>query len=391
MSINERKQNEEQLIIEKKSNKKVIYILSAFLCIIVLIVFLIFINNPVNRAIKYYKEDSLESYEDIKDKMNESDFIELGSYLQDEVTAIYNAYLEESCSYKETVDKMGNILFYCDKKYIENYTGIINDINRLEDSRNAFISAIEFELNGVYEKAYDNYLKVIVEDKNYEVAQDKLDSIILFVVEELTDKAEVDVINNDFASAITCVEKAIKYLNENDEKKLELQQIRDMYIIQKEEYDKKIAEEERQKKLLTSGKVLSSSDFTANYKSAVFSKSIKPDNTSGAYIYYKSDDDKIYLDIRFTIKNISNFEKELETLVSNLKVTYDDKYTYTRYSLFYSQGDDIDSVYSWDTLEPLEEATFHIAIEMPEEIALSDSSLYVEFTFLGQQQILEYR
>ena len=91
------------------------------------------------------------------------------------------------------------------------------------------------------------------------------------------------------------------------------------------------------------------------FEGASLTREINPNNTSGFHKYYKpNDDSEIYLDIKFRIQNTASTSKNLDEIISNLTVTYNYNYEYTSYSLLYSDSDDIDIVYSWDTLSPLE-------------------------------------
>ena len=121
-------------------------------------------------------------------------------------------------------------------------------------------------------------------------------------------------------------------------------------------------------------------------------RDVKPNNTNGAYFYYSpNDDSEIYLDLKFRVKNTGSVSKSLDSIVSSLKATYNYNYEYTSYNLFYSDSDDIDMVYSWDSIEPLDSTTLHIAIPLPMDVKNDRKSLVVEFTFASEKQILEYK
>lgn len=168
---------------------------------------------------------------------------------------------------------------------------------------------------------------------------------------------------------------------------------REFYIVEKEEKtEEKIEIDESSKEeTLFEGKEIDNLNFTSTFKGANFTKAIKPDNTNGAYIYYSCKDDEIYLDLTFEIKNIANYSKKMENLVADVILTYDNKYIYSGCSLFYSQEDDISEVYSWDKLDPLEKATFHIAVKLPEEVANTNLPIVLKFSFMGEKQVLEFR
>lgn len=385
--------NDEELVRvdERKKEKNIFqnkFILIALggiiLCVIVAVLFIG--NNPVNRAKKLFAESKLEEYKEIKGEMSEEELLKFGDYLEGVVEDIKEKFVSGEYSYSEATEKLYEVSAYCGSKYVENYTETTTLISMLNKSRNSFTTASELEAKGKYIAACKAYKGVIEDDSNYTTAQEKLVNLMDKVVEESISEAEKLADSENYEGALNKVKEALDLVNNDD-----LNALKEGYQILFEKQKKAEAEAKRQAMLLNTGKEISNSYFIAKYKGANFSKSVKPDNISGAYLYYSCDDDKIYLDLKFSVKNTYNYSKEIEPIVSSFKITYGLNYTYTNYSLFYSQGDDVSTVFSWDTLEPLESATLHLAAQLPEEVTETDLPITIEFTFLGEQQILEFR
>lgn len=148
---------------------------------------------------------------------------------------------------------------------------------------------------------------------------------------------------------------------------------------------------EEKKKIITIGSTISNSNWSLKLLNVNLSASIYPNNTSGYYTYYSSDDSNVYLDFIFTAKNVSTDSLHLENIISNVKVIYDGKYNYNQYDAFYSYGDRIDKVYSWDSIGALCSTTYHVAILLPREVKSNNKSLKVYLSFNGEEKIYNYR
>lgn len=159
----------------------------------------------------------------------------------------------------------------------------------------------------------------------------------------------------------------------------------------RDEYKKLEKEEEERKKRLESGDSFSTSKWEVTYLTTNIAAKILPDNPSGYYSYYYADDDETFLDIIFHVKNINTDILSIENLAGDCEVKYDGNTFTKNYSLFTSNGSDIDKVYSWDGLDALNSTTLHIAIHMPRELQTNSKSVVVKLTIAGKEKIINVR
>lgn len=353
-------------------------------------------NTPLNRAISAYKNDQFDSYKAVKSDMNENDRLEFGKYLGRQLDEILNDYLDGKIDYDSANEIITKINKYGDTIAIDNYNDVVNQIKNLNASKQAYEDAQEFEASGDSLKAYEKYSKVISSDPNYNDAQKKMVSLLEDVIDLLKSSASGAARHEAYEQAIEDIKEAQKY-SPNDS---ELENLLKQYTDKQTEKERKEQEElerkereEREKLLLYDHKTIyGSNGIQGVFEGASLTREINPNNTSGFHMYYEpNDDSEIYLDIKFRIQNTASTSKNLDEIISNLTVTYNYNYEYTSYSLFYSDSDDIDIVYSWDALSPLDSTTLHIAVPLPEEVKSNRKSLVAEFTFAGEKQILEYK
>ena len=352
-------------------------------------------NTPLNRAISAYKNDRYENYKEVKSDMNENDRLEFGKYLGQQLDEILNDYLNGKIDYDSANKIIIKVKKYGDTIAIDNYNDVVNKIKNLNTSQQAYRAAQEFESSGDSLKAYENYSKVISSDTNYDDAQKKMASLLKDVVDLLKSSASSAASHEAYEQAIEDIKEAQEY-SPNDS---ELENLLKQYTDKQTEKERKEQEElerkereEREKLLLYNNKTISGNGIEATFEGATLTRDVKPNNTNGAYFYYSpNDDSEIYLDLKFRVKNTGSVSKSLDSIVSSLKATYNYNYEYTSYNLFYSDSDDIDMVYSWDSIEPLDSTTLHIAIPLPMDVKNDRKSLVVEFTFASEKQILEYK
>ena len=262
-------------------------------------------------------------------------------------------------------------------------------IKKLDSSRKAFDKGETFEKENDYESAINEYEKVIQEDKeNYNVASKKIEEIRPKIINEYKENAADAEKKKNYKDALSEIDKAL--ILAPDDKDIE--KLRDLYQKELDEYNEKRKEEELKKMLLTEGKTITGKNIEAKFLGAKLTNSVTPDNTSGTYFYYSpQDSSQMYLDIRFRIKNISDSEIDLDSIVQGLKATYDNKYTYDTFSEFYSDSNRIENVYMWSSIDPLQETTFHVALILPKEVKNSDATISVNFELDGEKQILNFR
>lgn len=261
-----------------------------------------------------------------------------------------------------------------------------NDIDGLNISLTSFSKGEEHEKSGDIFNAIKAYNDVVKEDANFDLAQSKIDSLKAEYIVTVVKDAEK-------------LESSSKYKDANDILNQALRIIEDESILEakvktnetKIAESKKKEEAARKEKLkLHSGKMVSSNGFDVTYKKAEFTAEIKPDNRSGSYIYYEAENHEIFFDLIFTVKNNSNHSLTTDDIFTNIDVTYDNSYSYSTYSTFYSIGDNISNA-NWGSIDPLVSVTYHLAIKLPREVSSNSKPLSVTFDTLGEKQYLNFR
>ncbi|WP_310605198.1 zinc ribbon domain-containing protein [Anaerosporobacter sp.] len=376
----------------KKRLKKLQLIIIVFVIVVVLggiATFVILnVNNNVKNARNCYKSENLDGFIKIKAQMSTEEKIEFAEYLEKQVELIFNDYFNNTITYVEVTEKMNHLIQYSQSSLVSNYETTLNKIEILNDSHISYDNAINNENNGNYEQAIALYAKVNVNDSNYSNANEKIEALKLKLVETYRTEAEENAQKEEYENALAQINKALEYDSTNQE----LLSSKEDYTKKKEAQDKLKEENARKKALLHKGKTIETIAIKATFETANITDKIVPNNTNGYYLYYSPlDDSKVYLDIVFRVKNISSHTIYLENLVASVKALYDNQYTYTSYNCFYSDSSHINTVYSWDALDALEETTFHLAITLPKEVGETLVPLEVEFYLDAEKQILTYR
>ena len=369
-------------------NKKIVGILiAAALVLIVAIITFVMSNNGLSKAKKYYENGNISEFQTLKPKLKSDEIKEFSKYLETEAEKIKQDYISKTISFEDAVAKLETLIEYSDVNHITNYNEILTEIETLNASSEAYRSAQEAYEQGNYIQAYSNYAKVIKEDDSYEDAQNKMKEMQTHIIDEYINNAEQYANDENYSKALSEISLALKYSEENEK----LITLKKQYEGLKEKQDKEKEEEEKRNALLTEGKVITGTSIEATFKAASLTMRLNPDSASGFYSYYSAKEGEVWFDLRFRIKNIGTIDKSLDGIVSDVKVIYNNDYTYDRYTAFVSTGKDIDQIYSWDSLEPLRETTYHLIVPLPVEVKDSNFPLEIEFILDGEKQYLQYR
>lgn len=270
-----KKKKIEHINIFKKINTK-LYVIGGILLIVVIAFFCIF-NNKYNRFVRNYNAGKTDVIKESYNKYDDKDVDKIYKYLSEQVHSIRDNYFNDKISYDDAKDQLKKISESCKSgKTLPDYASCKADIEKLYNSRNAFDKAEELYNNGEYERAYDSYKKVdSIDNNSYANAQNKLEELKPILAEQYYNSAKEKYDGKAYTTALTDINKAISY--NSDEKYSELKQ-----MCQQEESDAKAAkaEEDRQKKLLTSGKVITTSRFNIEYVGADFASKVLPEKTS---------------------------------------------------------------------------------------------------------------
>jgi len=383
----------------KNTSKKRIIIIGFVLITILLIVKLLVYNDPENKYLSLVKEgqtaEATELYNS-KIKGDQNRVNEIKEKCVEEIQEIEAAYLSGKTDYKTTLaqlSKYSGILSDATE-----FTEIEKDIYSIQNSRTAYSKAVEYEKSSDIPNAMIQYSKVIEKDSDFTNALKKLTelkdiyrSVIIEEVENLTQ-------NNKFVEAIAKIDNALLILDADTElgakKKTLLAKQEEVNIANKAAAEAlKVATEaaEKERIRLYADKQITKSGLEIIYKTAKLTTKITEDNTSGAYIYYYCENDEIYFDIMFKVKNISNYSVNIDSIFDNINVTYNTTYKYNKFECFYSTADDVSIIYGMTNIEPLKTVTYHLTVKLPREVADSSSPISISFNTFGEKQFLQFR
>ncbi len=350
------------------------------------------LNSKCKRYVKNRKIllDELEQINKRKaetaiEKINKLNDVEINQSIESNIKSARDYYNELTDKQKKMVEN------YKTLETVENSYGefmvnfvikSIDDIGTVSiESKTAISTARK-----IYDKLSDDSKKKI---KNYNLLVDAETKYSDIVVEKciaaINSIGEVTLENNKM---IVEAENLYSKLDAENKKRVTNS---DTLKKSKEKYDTlKKAEEERQK-LLSNGDVVSSSQWQVEFIGTNLSAKILPNSASGYFLYYQCNDDEVYLDIIFKLKNIDTDILNMENAVTDVTVTYNNKYKYTNYSMFSSEGNKINSVYSYNGLNALDSTTFHVAVTLPREAQSNNAPIKVEITIAGQKKIINVR
>jgi tetratricopeptide (TPR) repeat protein len=392
-TLDSTKSDEKVSLVNKLSEKKKFIGITAGVVIIIVLIFVMVgntVNNRLYKAKKYYENNDIESFSKIKGELRTEEVTSMTEILSSDIDDIKNQYIDEEITYEDAIEALEDILQYSDTAHLTSYVETEDYINTLKSSRDAFDKAKEDEGAGKYQSAYDNYSKVIEDDSNYPEAQSKKEEMQFLLYQEYVADAKEYASKEDYSNAVSMLNKAKKY----DEDNSEIDSLLTEYKQKQEEIDKKAEQEAREKALMEPGKVITTDHMTASFVEADLTDHIYPDSRSGIYTYYSvKETGTTWMDIKFKVKNSGTGILNLDTMVQDVCATYDGNLEYTSYALFYSTGKDIDRVYEYmnNSIDPLQEVTLHITIEMPVEAKTSEKSLEVTFALDGEKQLLIYQ
>ncbi len=103
---------------------------------------------------------------------------------------------------------------------------------------------------------------------------------------------------------------------------------------------------------------------------------IEPSNFSGYYYhYYEASSGNVYVDIKFSIKNLAKSDVEQAEILKSVKLIYDEDYEYNCFFVTVDKDGDFEGFTSLYSISPLETLEYHMLVEVPSEIKSSSKSL----------------
>ena len=380
-------------LLEKSKKKFLIPVIASVGIIIICSTLYLGYNNDLNKAKQYFKENDKASLLSLKETISREDLELFETFLSEEGERILSAFNNNEIQSDEARTQIKKIGEFSTKNASKNV--LLEKFEELIDSKEAFNSGLEYKKAEDVLQAYESFKSVISTDTDYEQAQAHIKELKPKIVEAFIEKANKEHESEKYSESLKTINTAIKLDSEN----AELQELKTKYEEAKAEADKKAEEEAKRKaeeaeaaKQLTSGKLIETTNAEIAFVDAKFSTKILPEDVSGFYSYYAAESDEIFLDLTFKIKNTGKYGLGLDGLFSSVLAQYGDGYTYQTYNCFWAENPgDISNVYSWDELDPLKTTTFHLAVNLPREVADSQESLRVTFKIAGQEQILNFR
>lgn len=392
--------NQEQVIesfkLAKTLKKKKIPIVSVFLVAILLVAVFIGtklipsqLDSSVNEYMTYLKQgDVREAIVLFNEKISEKPqkVEEIKTKVVEQVKNIEKSFAQGSLGYETSMTQLKHYRTF--KPTRVEIDEARENIKQLNASDEFFSKGLESESVNDLEGALLYYSKVEDKHLKYQEAQNKIEAMKDDYLKTINEKADSLAKSGKYNEAIIILENGLDVFSGESS-----------FLAKKSDYAKKqseikIAEQaaadakQKEEQELKAGDFFSSSTFELTFKEAKITKEIRPDLRG--YSYYDSDNDEIYLDLIFKIKNIGKFAADFEGIFKDVNAIYDGKYTYANYSEFYSIGDQIDNTW-YEELDPLKTATYHLAIKLPREITNTSKQISVNLNVMGKNKVLYFR
>jgi len=146
---------------------------------------------------------------------NEKEYSKAYNLVVEELNRLVEAYFSDTISYENVTTDLNA---YSDFYYQE-VNDALTKINKLKDSKNAFQLAEEEYISANYKEAYNYYIKVWEEDKNYTVAAEKKQESYDFIKEQIFALAEEKYNSGEYKEAIKKLNEGKLILVEEDQNK----------------------------------------------------------------------------------------------------------------------------------------------------------------------------
>lgn len=160
-----------------------------------------------------------------------------------EIDNIVSEYYNNTILYDDAVEKL-NIY---SEFYIENVKEAEEKIDTLKASRDAFQNAETAYNEQNYQKAYEEYQKVIIEDENYEEARRRMAESYNVVYQQIKDTAAQKASEGKLLDAVDYLSEQLMSLNTEDRETVteEIQKYKEQYAEQQWEQIKEIEDYEQ--------------------------------------------------------------------------------------------------------------------------------------------------
>ena len=242
-------------VIEKKqennSGKNVKGIL--FVCVLLGILILIGMGlfwwigrSKSNTFLKMLEEGKVEEAKEYYDDKLAGDVPEINKAYEAskrEIDSIVSEYYNNTILYDDAIDKLN---IYSDF-YTENVKEAKEKINNLKTSRDAFQNAEIAYDEQDYQKAYEEYQKVIIDDENYEEARSRMAESYNVVYQQIKDTAAQKASEGNLLDAAEYLKQQLVILNDEDQEIIteEIRKYKEQYAEQQWEHIKEVEDYEQ--------------------------------------------------------------------------------------------------------------------------------------------------
>ncbi len=203
---------------EKKKGKAGLVIFLIILLVLIAAgcaVFFLWMNRPAKKIASAFAEGDVQTAISLYDKVkSEKDMENIAAQARDYAKQLYEDYLNETDgadydTVSDTLEDLYDTILEDD----DDLADMIDEINRIEESREAFEAAEAYKLNGDFEAAMAEYAKVIAEDEaNYELAQAGIAEVVELIRGDAVRAANDYVADEDYEAAWDVLEEALMVL-----------------------------------------------------------------------------------------------------------------------------------------------------------------------------------
>ena len=245
----------EKAVEKKQKNKNKSKNIKGILFVCVLLGILIFIGmglfwwmgrSKSNTFLKMLKEGRAEAAKEYYDDKLVWDAPEVSKAYEaskKEIDNIVSEYYDNTILYDDAVEKL-NIY---SEFYIENVKEAEEKIDTLKASRDAFQNAETAYNEQNYQKVYEEYQKVIIEDENYEEARSRMAESYNVVYQQIKDTAAQKASEGKLLDAVEYLSEQLMSLNAEDRETVteEIQKYKEQYAEQQWESIKEVEDYEQ--------------------------------------------------------------------------------------------------------------------------------------------------
>ena len=177
----------------------------------IMFVITIIMNNDYNRAKSYYSRNDTSRMTQLYTTMSDVDSNKVFDYLEMNAQIVGDDYIAEKISYGDARSNMSKIKSFYKENAGSAYIISTNNIIRLFQSRKSYEIADDAEENNLFEVAYKNYKKVIEIDLNYNIANDKMNSLCPVIASQFYVLAKGDYELVNYSNALQNIYLALSY------------------------------------------------------------------------------------------------------------------------------------------------------------------------------------